>query len=48
LIALFKTGKRADGSAVKVMPFESLRELSDTDTRALHLYLRSWPAPAGS
>ncbi len=41
LLTLFKTGKRADGSAVKVMPFESLREMSETDVRALHLYLRS-------
>lgn len=41
LIRLFKTGKRADGSAVAVMPFETLRELSDTDARALHLYLTS-------
>lgn len=41
LLRLFKTGKRADGSAVKVMPFESLREMSETDVRALHLYLRS-------
>lgn len=41
LMNLFKTGKRADGSAVKVMPFESLRELSETDVRALHLYLQS-------
>jgi mono/diheme cytochrome c family protein len=41
LQALFKTGKRADGSAVKVMPFGSLREMSETDVRALHLYLQS-------
>ena len=39
LIRLFRTGKRADGSAVRVMPFESLRETSETDLRALHLYL---------
>lgn len=38
---LFKTGRRADGSPVQVMPFEALRQLSDTDTRALHLYLQS-------
>lgn len=45
---LFKSGKRPDGSAVKVMPFESLREMSDTDVRALHLYLRSLrPQPQG-
>lgn len=48
LIRLFKTGKRHDGSAVKVMPFESLREMSDTDLRALHLYLRGLqPKPQG-
>jgi mono/diheme cytochrome c family protein len=41
LLALFKSGKRADGTPVKVMPFESLGALSDTDVRALHLYLRS-------
>jgi len=39
LLRLFKTGQRADGSAVRVMPFESLREMSETDARALHLYL---------
>jgi cytochrome c553 len=36
---MFKTGKRPDGSTVQVMPFTSLRELSETDVRALHLYL---------
>lgn len=41
---LFKSGQRADGSAVRVMPFEALRQLSDTDTRALHLYLQSLQA----
>ncbi|WBY03319.1 cytochrome c [Ramlibacter tataouinensis] len=46
LIRLFRTGRRADGSAVKVMPFDSLREINDTDMRALHLYLRSLSAPA--
>ncbi len=40
LLRLFRTGTRADGSAVQVMPFESLREMSETDVRALHLYLR--------
>jgi len=43
-VAMMKTGKRPDGSAVGAMPFETLRELSDTDTRALHLYLRSLAA----
>lgn len=39
-IRMMKTGTRADGSKIQVMPFESLRELSETDLRALHLYLR--------
>jgi cytochrome c553 len=46
LLALFRSGKRGDGSAVKVMPFESLRALSDTDVRALHMYLQSLPRDA--
>jgi mono/diheme cytochrome c family protein len=41
LIALFRSGRRADGTAVRVMPFESLSMMSDTDARALHLYLQS-------
>ncbi len=45
---LFKTGNRPDGTPVKVMPFGSLREMSDVDVRALHLYLKSLPpAPQG-
>lgn len=45
LIRLFRSGKRPDGTQVKVMPFESLREMSETDLRALHLYLKSLQAP---
>jgi cytochrome c553 len=41
MIAMFRSGKRPDGSAVQVMPFESLGKMSDTDVRALHLYLKS-------
>lgn len=41
LIALFRSGKRADGQVVKVMPFESLSQINETDLRALHLYLKS-------
>jgi mono/diheme cytochrome c family protein len=41
MIAMFRSGKRADGSAVQVMPFESLAKMNDTDLRALHLYLKS-------
>jgi mono/diheme cytochrome c family protein len=40
-VTMLKTGKRPDGSTIAVMPFETLRELSDTDARAMHLYLRS-------
>jgi mono/diheme cytochrome c family protein len=41
---MFKTGVRPDGTKIQVMPFESLREMSETDVRALHLYLQSLPA----
>lgn len=41
MLKLFRTGKRADGSAEKVMPFEALSKMSETDVRALHLYLCS-------
>ena len=44
LLRLFRTGVRADGTPVKVMPFESLREMNETDLRALHLYLKGLPA----
>lgn len=48
LVRLFRTGKRQDGTEVKVMPFESLKEMSETDLRALHLYLRTLaPRPQG-
>ena len=42
-------GKRADGTAVSpVMPFAALKELNDTDLKALHLYLKSLsPRPVG-
>ena len=43
LIAMFRSGQRPDGTAVKVMPFESLREMSETDLRALYLYLKGLP-----
>lgn len=46
MMRLFKTGQRPDGTPVQVMPFESLREISETDMRALHLYLRQLPTPA--
>jgi mono/diheme cytochrome c family protein len=45
---MFRTGKRPDGSAIQVMPFESLSQMNDIDLQALHLYLRALPpAPKG-
>ncbi len=41
LMVMLRSGKRPDGSAVRVMPFDSLAKMSDTDLRALHLYLTS-------
>jgi hypothetical protein len=38
---MFRSGRRPDGTALKVMPFESLAEMNATDVRALHLYLTS-------
>ena len=40
-VDMLKSGKRSDGHAIAVMPFEALSKLSDTDARALHLYLTS-------
>jgi len=39
LKAMFRSGKRPDGTAVAVMPFATLREMHDTDVAALYLYL---------
>lgn len=45
--AMMRTGKRPDGSAVsKVMPFESLKVLSDVDLEAMHIYLKGLPPKA--
>jgi hypothetical protein len=43
-MAMLKTGVRPDGTSVsKVMPFVSLKELSEVDVRALYLHLRALP-----
>jgi hypothetical protein len=48
MTAMLHQGKRPDGTLIKVMPFESLKNISDTDVAALHLYLKSLPPrPAG-
>jgi len=41
---MFRSGQRPDGQPVQVMPFESLRAMSDTDLDALYLYLKTLPA----
>jgi mono/diheme cytochrome c family protein len=47
-VAMLRSGKRADGTAIKVMPFESLAKLNDVDVHALYAYLKSVPPrPAG-
>lgn len=45
-VAMLRGGKRPDGSTIAVMPFESLRELNDTDAQALYAYLKTVPALA--
>ena len=42
--AMLKTGKRPDGSPVsKVMPFESLANLNETDVKAMYAFLKTLP-----
>lgn len=41
LLQMFKSGRSPEGRPLAVMPFEALSKLSDTDARALHLYLKS-------
>jgi len=46
--AMLRSGKRPDGTAIKVMPFESLSKLSDVDVQAVYAFLKTVPArPAG-
>jgi mono/diheme cytochrome c family protein len=43
-VAMLRTGKRPDGSAIdKAMPFESLGALNDVDAKALYLHLKALP-----
>lgn len=42
--AMLRSGKRPDGSAIGVMPFESLAKLNDVDAQALYEYLKTVPA----
>jgi mono/diheme cytochrome c family protein len=46
--AMLRSGKRPDGTAIQVMPFGSLSQLSEVDAQALYAYLQTVPArPAG-
>jgi mono/diheme cytochrome c family protein len=40
---MLRSGKRPDGGAIAVMPFESLSKLSDTDIGALYAFLKTLP-----
>ncbi|HXD41136.1 MAG TPA: c-type cytochrome [Ramlibacter sp.] len=45
---MLRSGKRPDGTPIKVMPFESLAKLSDVDAQAVYEFLKTVPArPAG-
>ena len=47
-VAMLRSGKRPDGSAIQVMPFESLGKMNDVDVQALYEFLKTVPArPAG-
>jgi mono/diheme cytochrome c family protein len=47
-VAMLRRGKRPDGTAITVLPFESLRELNDVDAKAVYAYLKTVPArPSG-
>jgi hypothetical protein len=47
---MLRSGQRPDGSAIsRVMPFESLQALNDTDAQALYLHLKALaPRAAGN
>ncbi|WP_341906800.1 cytochrome c [Polaromonas sp. YR568] len=45
-VAMLRSGKRPDGTAISVMPFESLRALNDVDAQALYVFLKTVPARA--
>ena len=47
-VAMLRSGKRPDGTPIKVMPFESLAKMNDVDAQAVYAYLQTVPPrPAG-
>jgi mono/diheme cytochrome c family protein len=45
-VAMLRSGKRPDGTPVRVMPFGSLSKLNDVDAQALYAYLKTVPPRA--
>lgn len=43
-MAMMRSGKRPDGSAIAIMPFPSLSQINDVDLRGLHAFLKTLPA----
>lgn len=43
---MMRTGKRADGSPIKIMPFENFKALNDTEIEALFAFLKTVPPKA--
>jgi hypothetical protein len=43
---MLRSGKRPDGTAIQVMPFDSLSKLNDVDAQALFVYLKTVPGRA--
>lgn len=41
---MLRSGRRPDGTEIKVMPFDSLKELNDDEIAAMYAYFRSLPA----
>ena len=47
-VAMMRSGKRPDGTPIRVMPFESLSKMDDVDLPALYAYLKTLaPRAAG-
>ena len=43
-MAMMKNGKRPDGTAIAIMPFESLAKIDEAEMRALHAHLQTLAA----
>ena len=43
---MMRTGKRADGSSIKIMPFENFKAMNDTELEALFTFLKTLPPKA--